>query len=116
MIASRIENISNIPSLRDYIHRARVLKLYRALIRETNQSPDSFLRKSLREQIRCSFKTGSTIADKAAIKFMLSDGERSLEKIKAMSQFHLPRYLNKKNSLDDELHKLGQGWPWERKR
>ncbi|KAI5668886.1 hypothetical protein M9H77_18739 [Catharanthus roseus] len=68
--------------LRDFLLRARVLKLYRQALRTTRRAPVQ-ARAELRHIIRQEMENNRNCSDKQKIRFLISDG---LERLKRLDE------------------------------
>lgn len=71
----------NIPTLRQFLIRAEVLKLYRQILRTLKNVQDSGQKKELLEWARHDFRSNAKLTDEAAIKMMITYGKRTLKEV-----------------------------------
>ncbi|XP_017775356.1 PREDICTED: LYR motif-containing protein 2 [Nicrophorus vespilloides] len=74
-------NVKPMLSLKQFILRQEVLKLYRKIFRAIREVPDEVHRKELRDWARSDFRAQSHHTDEITIKMMLNYGERSLKEL-----------------------------------
>ncbi|EDW60412.1 LYR motif-containing protein 2 [Drosophila novamexicana] len=68
-------------SLKQFMLRQEVLKLYREIWRTTRLVPDQHSRRELREWARHDFQANRNQDDEVAIKMLLQSGRRSLTEL-----------------------------------
>ena len=105
-------------TLRDFIHRSKVLTQYRVFMRET-VGLDSHVRKELRDQIRNEFKSKANETNRANMKAHLMEGERQLQflRIYRGTAKQVPNQGEEQTwvgtvDADDIKGRIGTGWPW----
>lgn len=113
MSSSRLKNV--LP-LQHFIRKAQVLKLYRELLRDTKALKDHSLKTSVREQVIFEFRNSMHVSNPSTIKALLAEGQRSLAKIKSMSDKIdvADRWTEESDHEDDKRGRTGNGWPWEK--
>ncbi|XP_067675480.1 LYR motif-containing protein 2-like [Haliotis asinina] len=79
----------NTVSLKRFMLRSEVLKLYREMMRAIRQVPDASHRRELTEWVRYDFKQNKHHQDEETIKMMLTKGRMSLKELE--SAIHLAR-------------------------
>ncbi|EAA00691.3 LYR motif-containing protein 2 [Anopheles arabiensis] len=68
-------------SLKQFMLRQEVLKLYRTIFRTIRQVPDASSRRELRDWARADFRNNRNQTDELAIKMLLQHGNRSLKEL-----------------------------------
>ncbi|XP_058129609.1 LYR motif-containing protein 2 [Anopheles ziemanni] len=68
-------------SLKQFMLRQEVLKLYRTIFRTIRQVPDESSRHELREWARSDFRNNMNQTDELAIKMLLQHGNRNLKQL-----------------------------------
>ncbi|XP_062129203.1 LYR motif-containing protein 2 [Drosophila sulfurigaster albostrigata] len=68
-------------SLKQFMLRQEVLKLYREIWRTTRLVPDKHSQRELREWARHDFRLNRSQSDEVAIKMLLQSGRRSLTEL-----------------------------------
>ncbi|KFB50278.1 AGAP011816-PA-like protein [Anopheles sinensis] len=68
-------------SLKRFMLRQEVLKLYRTIFRTIRQVPDESSRHELREWARHDFRSNMNQTDELAIKMLLQHGNRNLKQL-----------------------------------
>lgn len=68
-------------SLKQFIIRQEVLKLYREIFRTIRQVPEKSTQFELREWARHDFRTNKNQNDEIAIKMLIQNGKRSLTEL-----------------------------------
>ncbi|PNF43441.1 LYR motif-containing protein 2 [Cryptotermes secundus] len=68
-------------TLKQFMLRQQVLKLYRSFLRAIRDVPDEESRKELLEWARSDFKNNKHHTDEYAIKMLISHGERQLKQL-----------------------------------
>ncbi|XP_050067673.1 LYR motif-containing protein 2 [Anopheles maculipalpis] len=68
-------------SLKQFMLRQEVLKLYRSIFRTIRQVPDASSRRELREWARADFRSNRNQTDELAIKMLLQHGNRNLKEL-----------------------------------
>ncbi|XP_054273320.1 LYR motif-containing protein 2-like [Macrosteles quadrilineatus] len=78
-MASNIKNPAL--SLKQFMLRQQVLKLYRDILRSIKQIPDKESQRDLRQWARHDFETNKHHTEEITIKMMIKHGERSLKEL-----------------------------------
>ena len=85
-----------------------MLNLYKDFRRASRRINDERLRLSINQQIVSEFRTNSSLVDIVAIKTLMTEGKRNLEKLRAYTAFESPR------KSEETSGPVGKGWPWMR--
>ncbi len=70
--------VSGALSLRDFVHKSKVLSQYRSFLRELRHV-DAALRQDLRTQVRTAYRAKVSEASAPARRALLADGQRQLQ-------------------------------------
>ena len=100
--------------LRDFMHRSRVLSLYRAFMRELH-GVDTNAVVEMRRSVREAFRRNA--GDRAGSKGHLAEGERQLQFVKSyVSTARVGVQMGSSwvgtGEAFDQKGRLGDGWPW----
>lgn len=107
-------------TLQDFIHRSKVLKLYRDFHREL-EGLDSTAKQDMQQRIREGFRKHKGEVNKANRKSQLADGVRELQFLRSYASTARrakeaagPGAQSWVGSGDehDIKGRLGEGWPW----
>jgi hypothetical protein len=101
-LSPKMRKLGNVLSLQHFIHRQRVLGLFREMLRMAMKMKTNNMKEETIKQIRFEFHKNKEIEDKLAIKSFLIEGDRQKKYLSSLIG----------NSLQDKV--IGQGWPWER--
>ncbi|KAL5010251.1 hypothetical protein ScPMuIL_012556 [Solemya velum] len=71
----------SIPTLKQFLLRSEVLKLYRQFIRTVKEVSDSAQRKEFENWIRHDFRRNKHITDEESIRMMITRGRMSLKEL-----------------------------------
>lgn len=122
MATGRIaRKLDNALSLRDFLHRSKVLTQYRNFMREL-RGIDETASKELRARIREGFKANKAEKDKANRAAMLLEGTRQLQFVRtyvgtakrgeAVAGAEGESWVGSGGDPEDVKGRLGHGWPW----
>uniref|UniRef100_A0A7S2K2A3 Complex 1 LYR protein domain-containing protein n=1 Tax=Leptocylindrus danicus TaxID=163516 RepID=A0A7S2K2A3_9STRA len=114
---------SNIPSLKEFMHRSRVIKQYRSYLRAIRCIPeDDAWREQVAREIRDSFRLKATETDKLSVTMAVTDGDRKLVQLQSMVGYQQKNDVNDSGDNDswlnivdegDQRGRVGMQWPWE---
>lgn len=91
------KTIKSALSLKQFMLRQEVIKLYRDLYRMINKVPDESSKKELKSWLREDFKKNKTLSDEIAIKMSIQQGLRSLKELETSLELSgIPTNSNKK--------------------
>lgn len=76
--------LTNALPLQYFVRRQQSLKLYRQFLRHSRRLPDD-MKYGVVEQVRNEFRRNQSIEDHAAIRMLIQEGNRELEKLKGLS-------------------------------
>ena len=115
-IRNGLSRLKDVLPLHVFVRKQQVLQLYKEFRRAGRQVPDMKLRQSIKSQVLYEFRTNKDLTDTVAIKTLMAEARRNLEKLRAMSQ---PLGVSKSatpdaDKDDPEQHRVGTGWPWAR--
>ncbi|XP_052238729.1 LYR motif-containing protein 2-like [Dreissena polymorpha] len=68
-------------TLKQFMLRSQVLKLYRDILRLTRKIPDDFYRKEMQSWARDDFKRYKSLSDETTIKMHITRGQKSLREL-----------------------------------
>ncbi|XP_053670576.1 LYR motif-containing protein 2 [Anopheles nili] len=85
-------------SLKQFMLRQEVLKLYRTIFRTIRQVPDAANRRDLRDWARTDFRNNKNQTDELAIKMLLQHGTRSLKELQTSLELSGTDTSNKANT------------------
>ena len=112
---------SGVPTLKDFIRRAKVISMYRSYLRKVYNISESIygidLKISLKDEIRSEFRKNGQLSDSRLIKSALIEGQRNLQKLDA---YVLERNDEKQQIVDIDINeddvkrRVGEGWPWDK--
>lgn len=120
----RTSKIKAIPSLKDFIHKSKILAQYRSFLRNALRIDDKHSRTQVYNEIRDSFRKYSLETDTFAIKLAMKESERKLIQLRSMVPTHTSSnqitvvisnddaQANGETKKDSEVGVL---WPWKRK-
>ncbi|KAL7543662.1 hypothetical protein ACHAXR_013348 [Thalassiosira sp. AJA248-18] len=136
---SSLDGDGAIPSLADFMHRAKVLKQYRNFVRlaqfvddkDSNGSTASGECRVALEEVRLSYKMGKKKdVDGLSKNMAYSDGERRLRELEAMVGYSANKRTQESNAIspesfdedswinikdeEDPRGRVGVQWPWEK--
>jgi hypothetical protein len=94
--------LENVLPLQYFIHRQKVIRLFRSMLKLTNQIEGKQLQNDTKIQILNEFRKNQFVEDKMAIKSMIMEGTKQLDFLKALSNNSKPQKV------------IGKGWPWEK--
>jgi hypothetical protein len=97
-----MRKLGDVLSLQHFIHRQRVIGLFRSMLRMAMQIKTNNMKDETIKQIRFEFQKNKIIEDKLAIKSFLLEGDRQIKYLSSLIG----------NSSPDKV--IGKGWPWER--
>jgi hypothetical protein len=97
-----MRKLGDVLSLQHFIHRQRVIGLFRSMLRMAMQIKTNNMKDETIKQIRFEFQKNKIIDDKLAIKSFLLEGDRQIKYLSSLIG----------NSSPDKV--IGKGWPWER--
>ncbi len=103
--------------LKEFMRRAQVLNLYRAMNRAARRVSDANLRQSLCTEIRNSFRQNQQLRDSMSLKSTLIDANRQLKQLRTMGEQSVangPGTWLGESTEDDVRGRVGTGWPWMR--
>jgi hypothetical protein len=103
VMTRRMKRVQNALSLQDFLHRQRVLGLFRDMVRSSRQIERQDLREDTLRQIRNEFQKNKNLQDKIGIKSLLLESRKQLSLLKSLSIPEAP--------LEKEV---GVRWPWQR--
>jgi hypothetical protein len=95
--------LENVLSLQYFIHRQRVINLFRSMLRLSSKIKTNEMKIETKIQIRNEFQKNKMVKDQLAIKSLLMEGDRQL------------KYLTSITTNIDSGKLVGKGWPWERR-
>ena len=115
---------SEVPSLKEFVHRQTVIRQYRGFLRAVACIPDPTFQLSSKKEVQTSFGRYKNETDALTIQMALREGERQLEQVKSMVGYVGPDDAAKKDedswlNTDDEEDprgRVGVMWPWEQKK
>jgi len=117
MAASRLKNV--LP-LHVFVRRQQVLKMYRDFRRAVRGVADDHLRDSIKGQVLHEFRSNRDLTDTVAIKTLLNEAKRNLEKLRAMggggdvTAEAVPAAAAAAEADGGGELRVGTGWPWQR--
>ncbi|KAL4232837.1 LYR motif-containing protein 2 [Mactra antiquata] len=71
----------NAMTLKQFMLRSEVLKLYRNILRTVKEIPDDYYRNEMAKWARDDFRKNKHLTDEMAIKMMISKGKMSLKEL-----------------------------------
>uniref|UniRef100_A0A7S0CAZ8 Uncharacterized protein n=1 Tax=Proboscia inermis TaxID=420281 RepID=A0A7S0CAZ8_9STRA len=108
-----------IPSLKDFLYKASVLKQYRTFLRAVSCISDSMSKEHAKEEIIKGYRLNVSTPSKS---MAFKEGERKLQQFCSMVGYHHPSMnLNDDDSWlniddkEDERGRVGDLWPWQEK-
>mmetsp|Transcript_26146 Transcript_26146/g.75485 ORF Transcript_26146/g.75485 Transcript_26146/m.75485 type:complete len:193 (-) Transcript_26146:396-974(-) len=115
---------SEVPSLKEFVHRQTVMRQYRGFLRAVACIPDPAFQSSSKREVQTSFGRYKNETDALTIQMTLREGERQLEQVRSMVGYVRPDNAPKKDedswlNIDDEEDprgRVGVVWPWEQKK
>ena len=102
-------------SLSEFLHRSKVLVLYRSMMRTARKIDSNSSTNELAEQIRMNFKRDASVSDTNKIRTCMAHGLMQLKQLESMSITlgnDLRQEIDSKES--SSTSNVGQEWPWER--
>lgn len=110
---------SDVPTLKDFIRKAKVTSMYRSYLRKVYNISESVygidLKTSLKDEIRNEFRKNGLLSDPRLIKSALIEGQRNLQKLDAYvlePNGEKPQIVD--TNEDDVKGRIGEGWPWDK--
>ena len=97
-----------------FLQRNKILSLFKDLWRSSRDVVDTDLRSSIRNQISNEFRFNREKRDPVAIKTLMLEGLRNLEKLRAMGGGDI-KQQDVDATATSKSGYLGAGWPWMRK-
>ncbi len=97
-------------SLKDFIHRVKVIKLFRDLLRKSSKISNKLVRENIKNEIRTNFRINSKVKDPMALKLLLVECNRSSEQLDSLLMKE--SQMNSDPNTDDTEGRIGEGWPW----
>ena len=115
---------TDLPSLKEFVHRQTVIRQYRGFLRAVACIPDPTFQLSSKKEVQTSFGRYKSETDALTIQMSLKEGERQLEQVKSMVGYVGSDDVAKKDedswlNTDDEEDprgRVGVMWPWEQKK
>ena len=115
---------SEVPSLKEFVHRQTVIRQYRGFLRAVACIPDPTFQLSSKKEVQTSFGRYKDETDALTIQMALREGERQLEQVKSMVGYVGPDDAAKKDDdswlntddAEDPRGRVGVVWPWEQKK
>ena len=115
---------TDLPSLKEFVHRQTVIRQYRGFLRVVACIPDPTFQLSSKKEVQTSFGRYKSETDALTIQMALKEGERQLEQVKSMVGYVGADDVAKKDedswlNTDDEEDprgRVGVMWPWEQKK
>ena len=102
-----------------FVRKQQVLQMYKDFRRAGREVADDCLRQSIRTQVIHEFHCNKSLTDTVAIKTLMTEARRNLEKLRAMGQSSsMPPPSESERDGEDEnerQHRIGTGWPWAKK-
>ena len=108
-----VSRVKDVLPLHVFVRRQQVLKMYKDFRRALRGVADDHLRISIKGQVMHEFRSNQGLKDTVAIKTLLNEAKRNLEKLRAMGD--VPTALVKEEEGSGEL-RVGTGWPWQREK
>jgi hypothetical protein len=114
-----------IPSLKEFVHRQKVIRQYRGFFRVLKCIDDEQHKVQMKNEIKQSFSilknaNNAIEEEKLAISMSLTEGERKLKELKSMVGYvdgkeksDPDSWLNIKDK-EDPRGRIGSSWPWQK--
>lgn len=117
--------LNNVLPLNYFIHKQKVIRLFRNMLKETNKITNKTLNYDIKLQIKNEFNKNKLIKDNLSIKSLISEGYKQYELLKDISGKYVikpsssssstPTSSSPTSSTSSTPSKVvGKGWPWER--
>ena len=92
--------------------------MYKDFRRAGREVADDGLRHSIRTQVIHEFHCNKSLTDTVAIKTLMTEARRNLEKLRAMGNSSITPLSESDTEVEDpneRQHRIGTGWPWAKK-
>ena len=119
-MTTRSSRLKDVIPLHIFVRKQQVLQMYKDFRRAGREVADDGLRHSIRTQVIYEFHSNKNLTDTVAIKTLMTEARRNLEKLRSMgsSTMPSPSAESEQEEVEDEnerQHRIGTGWPWARK-
>mmetsp|Transcript_5013 Transcript_5013/g.9527 ORF Transcript_5013/g.9527 Transcript_5013/m.9527 type:complete len:148 (+) Transcript_5013:164-607(+) len=117
--------IEKIPSMKEFIHRQKVIRQYRGFLRALKMIDDESFREDGRNEVKRQFRGMKCESGALSVSMAVKDGERRLKDLMAMVGYQEPSRNDKEIDSDSWLNiideddprgRVGVQWPWENKK
>ena len=102
-----VKRFQNALPLKVFVHRQKVIRLFRSLIQCAMKIESTQLRQDMMGQIRADFAKHRHVADDMTRRNLITEGQRQLEVLESMVS-------KSNNTTSVETKEVGKGWPWEK--
>lgn len=116
-----MRSIGSALSLKEFMHRQRVLRNYRAMLKAAARIEDKSIRNEIKSRIIAEHRANASIKVPETIKFLMKESRFQLETLQHMTTQRSigeseKSWLDSRNNADDNdiRGRVGQEWPWER--
>lgn len=107
-----------VPSLKEFLHKTKVLKQYRSFLRTIRLIDGVEDRQTAYHQVKREFRMHSLLVDPMARQMAITQGDRKLKQVQSLVGYSFTReeeedsWLNTKDS-EDPRGRVGTEWPWQ---
>ena len=101
------------PSLKDFLQRSKVIRLYRSMLRTVNLL-DLSTQADVRQHIREEFRRHAHETDPAKRQALMATGAQQLKYLEETALHAVSPGKPPVEESPEEDSRLGQGWPWQR--
>jgi hypothetical protein len=103
-----VRRFQDVLPLHVFVHRQKVLRLLRTMLRCTRRIDNLPLRYDMVQQINREFAKNKHVPDPMLRRNLITEGNRQLEDLEALVRKSEP------NSEEVGAKEVGKGWPWEK--
>ena len=109
-----VSRVGKAMSLSEFLHRSKVLVLYRSMMRTARKIDSTGNTNELAQQIRMNFKDNANENDKDKLRTCMAHGLMQLKQLESMSITLGSDARQQDSSNESSSSNIGQEWPWER--
>ena len=106
-----------LPSLREFVHKQKVLHQYRHFLKAVNLIEDKQYKLEALQEVTTKFRRDSMETDSLSIQMAVKEGERRLVQVRSLVGYtesnEEDSWLNIQDT-EDPRGRVGNQWPWQR--
>lgn len=110
---------SSVPSLKEFVHKAQVLKLYRDFLRAIRLIEGTKDRNHAYETVNAEFRRHATHTSGLATQMAVTEGGRKLKEVQSMVGYRAKAEEDDSwlytTDPSDVRGRVGEDWPWSRR-